>query len=79
MCKQGEVIGGDVRVRAASDIVLVEPMGVQWAEDTQHVQQRLRVEDVIDHALQRTEKKTVKSEVGVRKYFRTKISKQHRT
>lgn len=55
LCKQGEVIGGNVGVRAASDIVLVEPVGVQWAEHTQHVQQRLRVEDVIDHTLRRTE------------------------
>lgn len=56
LCKQGEVIGGDVGVWAASDIVLVEPMGVQWAEHAQHVQQRLRVEDVINHTLYRTEK-----------------------
>lgn len=38
---------------AASDIVLYEPVGVQRPQDTQHVQMRLRVENVVDDTLRR--------------------------
>lgn len=51
VCKQGEVIWRDVGVRAASDVVLQEPVVVQRSKDTQNVQLRLRAEDVIDHTL----------------------------
>lgn len=43
--KEGEVVGGDVGMWAAADIVLYEPVWVQWAQDTQHVQVRLGVEN----------------------------------
>lgn len=53
LCKQGEVIRGDVRMGAASDTVLVEPVGVQGTQYTQNVEQRLRVEDVVNDALKK--------------------------
>ncbi len=59
LCKQGEVIRGDVGMGAASDIVLVEPMGVQRTQHTQHIKQRLRVEDVVNDALENKEKKNI--------------------
>lgn len=40
-------------MRAASDIVLYEPVGVQRPQDTQHVQMRLGVENVVDDTLRR--------------------------
>lgn len=52
LCKQGEVIRWDMGVRTATDIVLQEPVGVQWAQDAQNVQLRLGVEDVINNTLQ---------------------------
>ncbi len=42
---------------AASDIVLVKPMGVQRTQHAQHIKQRLRVEDVVNDALENKEKK----------------------
>lgn len=51
--KQGEVVRGDVGVRAAADIVLMEPVGVQGTQDAQHVELRLGVEDVVNHTLRR--------------------------
>lgn len=48
------MVRGNVRVRAAADIVLYKPVGVQRAQDTQHVQVRPGVENVVDHTL-RTE------------------------
>lgn len=39
--EEGEVVGGDVGVWAAGDIVLNEPVVVQGAQDAQHVQVRL--------------------------------------
>lgn len=39
--EEGEVVGGDVGMWAAADIVLYEPMWVQGAQDAQHVQVRL--------------------------------------
>lgn len=57
LCKQGEVIRGDVGMGAASDIVLVEPVGVQGTQYTQHVEQRLRVEDVVNDALKKKKEK----------------------
>lgn len=47
------MIRGDVGVRTAADIVLREPLGVERTQNTQDVEQRLRVEDVVDDALQR--------------------------
>lgn len=46
---------------AASDIVLVEPVGVEGTQHAQHVKQRLRVEDVIDDALQKNKHITTTS------------------
>lgn len=57
LCKQGEVVRRDVGVRAAADVVLQEPVVVQRSQDTQNVQLRLRAEDVIDHTLQREERR----------------------
>lgn len=55
LCKQGEVVRRDVGVRAATHVVLQEPVVLQRSQDTQNVQLRLRAEDVIDHTLQREE------------------------
>lgn len=49
--KQGEVVRGDVGVRAPSHIVLNQPVGVQGAQNPQHVQVRLRVENVVNDTL----------------------------
>ncbi len=49
--EEGEVVGGDVGMWAAADIVLYEPVGVQGAQDTQHVQVRLGVENIVDDTL----------------------------
>lgn len=54
--EEGEVVGGDVGMWAAADIVLYEPVGVQGAQDTQHVQMRLRVENIVDDTLMGEEK-----------------------
>lgn len=43
----------DVGVWAAGDIVLYEPVGVQRPQNTQHVQMRLGVENVVDDTLRR--------------------------
>lgn len=51
--EEGEVVGGDVGMWAAADIVLYEPVGVQGAQDTQHVQVRLGVENIVDDTLPR--------------------------
>lgn len=53
--EEGEVVGGDVGMWAAADIVLYEPVGVQGAQDTQHVQVRLGVENIVDDTLRREE------------------------
>ena len=45
------MVGGDVGMGAAGDIVLMEPVGVQWAQHTQDIKQGLRVEDVVNDAL----------------------------
>lgn len=57
LTKEGEVVRGDVGVWAAADIVLYEPVGVQGAQDTQHVQLRLGVENVVDDTLWREDKR----------------------
>lgn len=44
---------------AAADIVLNKPVGVQRAQDAQHVQVRLGVENVVDHTLRTEEEITV--------------------
>lgn len=48
---EGEVVRGDVGVWAAADIVLYEPVRVQGAQDAQHVQMRLGVENIVDDTL----------------------------
>lgn len=53
--EEGEVVGGDVGMWAAADIVLYEPVGVQGAQDTQHVQVRLGVENIVDDTLRKEE------------------------
>ena len=53
--EEGEVVGGDVGMWAAADIVLNEPVGVQGAQDAQHVQVRLGVENIVDDTLRREE------------------------
>ncbi|TNN64803.1 hypothetical protein EYF80_024998 [Liparis tanakae] len=55
LAEEGEVVGGDVGVWAAADIVLYEPVGVQGTQDAQHVQVRLGVEHVVDDTLEREE------------------------
>lgn len=49
--EEGEVVGGDVGVWAAGDIVLNEPVVVQGAQDAQHVQVRLWVENIVNDTL----------------------------
>lgn len=51
--EEGEVVGGDVGMWAAADIVLYKPVGVQGAQDTQHVQVRLGVENIVNDTLRR--------------------------
>lgn len=62
--EEGEVVRGDVGVRAAGDIVLYEPMVVQRAEDAQHVELRLRVENIVNDTLE-WKKKREKGKKGV--------------
>lgn len=50
--EEGEVVRGDVGVWAAGDIVLYEPVVVQRAQDAQHVQLRLRVENIVNDTLE---------------------------
>lgn len=51
LSKEGEVVGGDVGVGAAGDIVFYKPVGIQRSQDSQHVQVRLGVENVVDDTL----------------------------
>lgn len=53
LSKEGEVVRGDVWMWATADIVLYKPVVVQRAQDTQHVQMRLRVENIVDDTLRR--------------------------
>lgn len=53
LSKEGEVVRGDVWMWATADIVLYKPVVVQRAQDTQHVQVRLRVENIVDDTLRR--------------------------
>lgn len=57
LAEEGEVVGGDVGMWAAADIVLYEPVRVQGAQDTQHVQVRLGVENIVDDTLREEKKK----------------------
>lgn len=50
------MIGGDVGVGTATDIVLMEPVRIQRTQNPQHIERRLRVEDVVNDALHREEK-----------------------
>lgn len=61
---EGEVVGGDVGMWAAADIVLYEPVGVQGAQDTQHVQVRLRVENIVDDTLMGEEEEVTSQRIG---------------
>lgn len=49
---KGEVVGRDVGVGAADDLVLSEPLLVVWSQLTKYLQPTLRVEDVVDNALE---------------------------
>lgn len=73
VCKQGEVIRGDVGMGAASDIVLVEPVGVQGTQHAQHIKQRLRVEDVVNDALEKKKERKTKTLQLCHWWFDTKI------
>lgn len=46
------MIGRNVGMGAATDIVLMDPERVKGTQHAQYVKHRLRVEDVIDDALQ---------------------------
>lgn len=50
--QQGEVVRGDVRVRAARDAVVHQPLAVQRPQQAQDAQVGLGVEDVVDDTLQ---------------------------
>lgn len=70
--KEGEVVRGDVGMWAAADIVLNEPVGVQGAQDTQHVQVRLGVENIVDDTLRGEEEGQHCFRNGSRKVFTCK-------
>ena len=46
--KQREVVGRQVRMRTADDLVVLDPFRVERPEQTQGAHVRVRVEDVID-------------------------------
>lgn len=50
--QQGEVVRGDVRVGAAGDVVVDEPLTVQRSHQAQDTHVSLGEEDVVDNALQ---------------------------
>lgn len=52
LCQDGEVVGGDVGVGAAVDVVLVQPVGVDGPQHTRHLHVQLREEHIVDHALE---------------------------
>lgn len=58
--EKGEVVGGDVGMWATADIVVYKPVRVQGAQDTQHVQVRLRIENIVDDTLGREKGKICK-------------------
>lgn len=68
LSKEGEVVRGDVGMWAAADIVLYKPVGVQGPQDTQHVQVRLGVENVVDDTLTRREKSFIKGQTEPLEY-----------
>lgn len=49
--EEGEVVRRDVGVGAASDVVVHEPLAVQWSQQAQDAHVGLGEEDVVDHAL----------------------------
>lgn len=51
LCIQGEVIRRNMGVRATSNIVFNEPVGIERPQDAQDVEVGFRIEDVINHAL----------------------------
>lgn len=53
---------------AASDIVLYEPVRVQRPQDTQHVQMRLGVENVIDDTLRRKHRSPSNLDICIHEY-----------
>lgn len=60
--QQGEVVRGDVRVRAARDAVVHQPLAVQRPQQAQDAQVGLGEEDVVDDTLQggrRTRRRTL--------------------
>lgn len=50
--QQGEVVRGDVRVGAARDVVVYEPLAVERSEHAQDAHVGLGEEDVVDHTLE---------------------------
>lgn len=56
--QQGEVVRGDVRVRAARDAVVHQPLAVQRPQQAQDAQVGLGEEDVVDDTLQRGRRAT---------------------
>lgn len=67
--QQGEVVRGDVGVGAAGDVVVDEPLAVQWSHQAQDAHVGLGEEDVVDHALQ-TQRHHVLSILGLGVYLR---------
>lgn len=49
--QQGEVVRGDVGMRAAGYVVVDEPLAVQWSQQAQDTHVGLGEEDVVDHTL----------------------------
>lgn len=45
------MVGGDVRMGAADNVVLLEPVLIDAAQDAQAPESRARVEDVVDDSL----------------------------
>lgn len=55
LSQEGEVIGGDVWVRASGDAVIYQPLGLKRTHKAQHVHVGLGEENVIDHTLEQKE------------------------
>lgn len=55
-------------MRAATNIVLYEPVGVQRPQYTQHVQMRLGVENVVDDTLTRKHRSRSNLDICIQGY-----------
>lgn len=51
------MVGGDVGVWAARDVVLHQPLGLQWAQQAQYAHVGLGKEDVVNHTLREREER----------------------